>query len=148
MKLIEKLLIVLFILSILLKAFEIIYSNYIFIITLILLTLHYFPFGIYTIINIKENSSLVQYTLFFGFSLSLGLSVILLNILLPNWGITNRIFTIASLILLSIGLIVSFLQYKKNLTDAFRASFFSLFSYRFLVLIILELLAFLPSSNV
>ncbi|NSW46237.1 MAG: hypothetical protein HPY79_10535 [Bacteroidales bacterium] len=151
MKILEKILIALFILSILLKAFNINYSDVFFIICLSMLALHYFPFSIYTIINIKTQPQLLNYSLFYGFVLSFGLVVILLNILKPlpygTFGI-NQFLSITAIVLLIISLLSSFIKFKKLISQQLPDNrFFYYIIYRCLVLIILIILAYLPSTH-
>lgn len=151
MKLIEKILISIFILAILLKAFEVNFSSIIFIVSLSILSLHYFPFGIFSLINRKEQKHLVIYTLYYGFSISLGLSFILINILSHidyNTFNINYLLFVVSLIFLVLSILSAFVMYKKNLINKSTDSrFFYYFIYRSLVLIILIVLAYLPSAN-
>lgn len=152
MKLVEKILIGIFILSILLKAFEISFSSVIFVVSLALLGLFYFPFGIFSLINRKEQPHLVTYTMYYGFSISLGLSCILTNILFPidykSFNINYLLF-IVSIIFLILSIFSAFIMFKKNMAKKSPDSkFFYYFIYRCLVLIILIVLAYLPSSNV
>jgi len=151
MKTLEKILIALFILSILLKAFNISYSDVFFILSLSLLALHYFPFSLFTLIDKKTQSQLLNYSLFYGFVLSLGLVAILLNILKPlpygTFGI-NQFLSIASIILLIISLLSAFIKFKKHMSQSLPDSYFFYYIiYRCLVLIILIILAYLPSAN-
>lgn len=152
MKLIEKILIGIFILSILLKAFEINFSSLIFILATSILGLHYFPFGIFSLINRKEQQHLVIYTLYYGFTVSLGLSSILINIISPIDYSTfnvNYISFIVTLLFSAISIFSAFIMYKKNITkNPADSKFFYYFIYRFLVIILLIVLAYLPSSKV
>lgn len=151
MKLIEKILISIFILSILLKAFNISFSSTFFIISLSLLCLHYFPFGTYSLINLKLQKHLIIYTLSYGFSISLGLGSILYNIIFPQKISTfnvNHLLFIVSLILLALSILSAFFMYKKCLTrNSTDSNFFYYFIYRCLVLIVLIVLAYLPSAK-
>lgn len=152
MKLLEKIFIGVFILSILLKAFEINFSSTIFVVSLSILGLHYFPFGIFSLINRKEQPHLVIYTMYYGFSISLGLACILTNILSPIDYKTfnvNYVSFIVSIIFLVLSIFSAFIMFKKNMAkQSSDSKFFYYFIYRCLVLIILIVLAYLPSSNV
>lgn len=151
MKLIEKILISIFILAILLKAFEISCSSIVFIVSLCILSLHYFPFGIFSLINRKEQKHLIIYTLYYGFSISLGLNSILINIFYPidyNTFNINYLLFVVSLILLALSILSAFVMFKKNVAKQTTDSqFFYYFIYRSLVLIILIVLAYLPSTK-
>jgi len=151
MKILEKILIALFILTILLKAFNINYSNTIFIISIAMLALYYFPFSYITLINKEKQPQLLKYSLFYGFVLNFGLVVILLNIIKPlpygTFGI-NQFLSISAIVLLVISLLSAFLKFKKLISQQLPDNrFFYYIIYRCLVLIILIVLAYLPSAN-
>ncbi len=149
MKILEKILIALFILTILLKAFNVSYSNLIFYASLVALSLHYFPFGFMTLINRKEQNNLLIQSLIFGYSLSFALVSLFINIIFSGSEeipYINKIIFILAVLFLVLSLITSFFLYKrKNEQKPEDGKFYYFIIYRALVLIILLVLSYLPS---
>lgn len=149
MKILEKILIALFILTILLKAFNVNYSDIFFFVSLAILCFHYFPFGFKTLINLKKQPHLFKEAMLFGFTFGYGLASLLINIIFSGSDkipYINKIIFMLAILFLILSLITSFFLYKKkNEKKLEDAKFYYFIIYRALVLIILLFLSYLPS---